>query len=141
MKASICLPTWALMFRLGSALVKTLAKMLNITVATAEATMVTRAVKKLRIKKGKERSQMKVRRRCGGLERPTWVPLLAEYAAAQALMVCGGREETAKGLAKIMTKLSTAPVRKRPNIQWEATLARCRGFWISVGSPTVRGCR
>lgn len=120
------------MLRLGSALVKTLAKMTNMTVATAEATIVTSAVKKARIRKGNARSRTNVRRRWGGLpEGVTWPP------ETHDLMDCGGREETAKGLRKIMTKFKTAAARKRPNIQWDATLARWRGSWMSLGRATV----
>lgn len=98
--------------------------------------MVMRAVKKASMRNGKERSQMKVRRRCGGW--PAGVicePLV--LAAAQSLMVCGGREETASGLRKIMMKLRTAAAMNRPNIQWEAMRAKLRGSSISLGRATV----
>jgi hypothetical protein len=93
--------------------------MMNITVATAEATIANSAAKKARIRKGKERKSTKLRRRWGGLpEGDTWPP------DTHDLIDCGGREETAKGLRKIMMKFKTAAAMKRPNIQWDATLAR-----------------
>jgi hypothetical protein len=106
--------------------------MMNMTVATAEATIVTSAVKNDRMRKGNARRKTKVRRRWGGFpEGVTWSP------ETQDLMDCGGREETAKGLRKIMMKFKTAAAMKRPNIQCDATLARCRGSWISLGRATV----
>lgn len=100
--------------------------------------MVIRAVKKDRMSMGSERRGMKVRRRCGGRpEGVTWVP--SGLVATQFLIVWGGRDETAKGLMKIMTKLSTADARKRPNIQWETVLARLRGCSMSEGRATISG--
>jgi hypothetical protein len=107
--------------------------MMNMTVATTEAAIVTSPVKKARIRKGNARNRTKVRRRWGGLpEGITW-PL-----ETQDLMDCGGREETAKGLRKIIRKFKTAAAMKRPNIQCDATFARCRGSWMSLGKATVR---
>lgn len=63
------------------------------------------------------------------------VPLV--LAAAQSLIVCGGREDTASGLMKIMIKLNTAAAIKRPNIQCEAIRASLRGSSISLGRATA----
>lgn len=107
---------------------KTCAKISNMTVATAEATIVTSAVKNERIRNGRERNQMNVRRRWGGCPAGLIeVPLLDVLAAAQSLIVWGGRDETASGLRNIIMKLRTAAAMKRPNIQWEAIRARFRG--------------
>ena len=135
MKTSIWVPTWALMLMLGSAFAKTLAKITNMTVATAEPTIVTSAVKNVMMSMGRARSQTKVRRRWGGAPDTGQLSGL-ECCASQFLMYRGCREETAKGATKIMTKLSTAAERRRPNIQWEARRANLRGSSMSEGSAT-----
>ena len=65
-KAIMRVPSSARMFRFWSALVKTLVKMVNMTVATTEATMVKSAVMKVSTVKGRARRRTKVRRRWGG---------------------------------------------------------------------------
>lgn len=62
MNASMRVPRYALMFRSASALMKTLLKMENMTVATTDATIVHKAVTKVKRTIGRERKRMKVGR-------------------------------------------------------------------------------
>jgi hypothetical protein len=66
MNAIIRDPNSAPMLRSYPDDVKTFLKMENMTVATTDATMVKRAARKVRMRKGKARRKTKVRRRCGG---------------------------------------------------------------------------
>lgn len=66
MKAIMRVPNVALMLNSELCDMNTFLKMENMTVATTEATMVKRAVKKVRRRKGNERRRTKVRRRWGG---------------------------------------------------------------------------
>lgn len=114
MKANICFPICALMFKLGSAVAKTFAKMINMTVAITVATIVVRAAKNETISIGKERNRKNVQRRWGGL--PGCVNPSPLDEGAQPLMDWGGRVEVPNGPTKIKIKLSTVPVTNRPNI-------------------------
>ena len=127
-KAIMRVPSSARMFRFWSALVKTFVKMVNMTVATTEATMVKRAVAKVSRVKGRERRRMKVRRRWGGWD---WL------TDGSGEMVWGGREETARGERKTRMKVRTVATMKRPNIQCEATRAIWRASVMSAGRATV----
>lgn len=66
MKAIMRVPNVAFMLNSELCDMNTFLKMENMTVATTEATMVKRAVKKVRRRKGNERSRTNVRRRWGG---------------------------------------------------------------------------
>lgn len=105
---------------------------MNITVATTEATIVNNAVTKVRMRKGTDRRSTKVRRRCTG-----WL----WFRAGSPERDWGGREETANGDRKMRTKVRTVAVMKRPNIQWDATLAIASASVMSAGRATVDSCQ
>lgn len=127
MNASMREPNVALMLNSEPCDKKTFLKMENMTVATTEATMVRRAVKKVRRRKGNERRRTKVRRRWGGR---AWL------TEGWGEMDCGGREETAKGERKMRMKERTVETMKRPNIQFEATRAIWSASVMFAGRAT-----
>lgn len=86
---------------------KTFLKIMNMTVAMAEATIVVRAVKKEKNVRGRARRKMKVLRRCGRVR---------AFVSGFEVIDWGGREETSKGERKMEMKARTVPVRKRPNM-------------------------
>jgi hypothetical protein len=108
MKANICFPRYARIFRSTELFVKTLAKIVNMTVAMTEATMVNKAIRNVKMVIGRARKKIKVGRRCG------WMPWLI-FSSGE--IVCGGRADVAKGVVKMATKVNTVAVIKRPNIQ------------------------
>lgn len=93
MKTSICVPSHASMLNCCAAEPKTCTKMVNMTVAIAEAPMAKMATMKVIIVKGRARRRTNVLRRWAWLG---WV-----------VLVCGGREETANGARKIIRKERT----------------------------------
>lgn len=65
MKASIGVPRDALIFKSSVLFMKTFLKIVNMTVATTEATMVNKAMIKVKMAIGNARKSIKVGRRCG----------------------------------------------------------------------------
>ena len=77
--------------------------MMNMALAMMEAVVVVRAVKKVRIVRGKEAQRVR----------------------------------TESGVRMIEGTVRQAPVRKRPNIQWDTVRTRVRASVISDGRLTV----
>ena len=65
----------------------------------------------------------------------------AETKARTAIGRVRRREYIDKGVRKMLTKAVQAPVRKRPNIQWETTRTRVRAETMLAGSATRIYCQ
>ena len=65
----------------------------------------------------------------------------AEMKAKMAIGRVSRREYIDKGVRKMLTKAVQAPVKKRPNIQWETTRTSVRADTMFAGSATRRHCQ
>ena len=64
------------------------------------------------------------------------VVVKAEMKAKMAIGTVNSREYIDKGVRKMLTKAVQAPVKNKPNIQWETTRTSVRAETMLVGSAT-----